>query len=122
MLSLSFARSRPQRQLPPRLLATIDRAAFENVILPHDGASLVLFGAAWRPPSLDGTADLQRVADRRRIAALFVDVDGSPELARRCGVTAIPSLVLFHNGQEVARRLGAMSEHGLEDWLAVALP
>jgi thioredoxin 1 len=82
----------------------------------------VLFSAAWRRPGLDATAELQRVADRRGIAALFVDVDGSPELARRCGVTAIPSVLLFRNGQEVARRLGAMSEHGLEDWLAVALP
>jgi thioredoxin-like negative regulator of GroEL len=66
-------------------------------------------------------AHLQRVADRRGLLAVFVDVEKSPELARRYRVTAIPSLLLFQRGQEAARRLGELGEDGLEDWLAAAL-
>ena len=102
-------------------LAALPRAGFETAILPRDGASLVLFGAAWRRAGRDATAHLQRVADRRGLLALFVDVERSPELARRYRVTAIPSLLLFRGGQEAARRLGELSEERLEDWLAASL-
>jgi thioredoxin 1 len=102
-------------------LAAVERAGFEQAILPRDGASLVLFGAAWRRAGRDATAQLRRVADRRGLLAVFVDVEKSPELARRYRVTAIPSLLLFQGGQEAARRLGELDEDGLEDWLASAL-
>src|SRR5580658_272646 len=102
-------------------LAAVERDGFEQAILPRDGASLVLFGAAWRRAGRDAMAHLQRVADRRGLLAVFVDVEKSPELARRYRVTAIPSLLLFQRGQEAARRLGELGEDGLEDWLAAAL-
>jgi thioredoxin-like negative regulator of GroEL len=95
-------------------------ASFERAILPREGASLVLFGAPWQSGGT-AAARLQRVAGRRGMRAFFVDVEGSPELARRYAVTAVPSLLLFHEGQEAARRLGELSEHGLEDWLGAAL-
>jgi thioredoxin 1 len=102
-------------------LTAVDRACFEKTILPRHGASLVLFGASWRRSGRDAMAHLRRVADRRVLLALFVDVERAPELARRYRVTAIPSLLLFQDGQEAARRLGELGEDSLEDWLAASL-
>jgi thioredoxin-like negative regulator of GroEL len=114
------------RHLPPvshRPIAPLtasDEATFIRLALAGDDA-LVLFGAAWCRPGQRASEHVRHVAGRRQLAALTVDVDGSPKLVRRYGVTAIPSLLLFHGGQEVARRIGEVGEHDLEDWVALAL-
>jgi thiol-disulfide isomerase/thioredoxin len=119
MLGISFLAPRPVAPVLP--LAVIDCAGFEKAILPREGASLVLFGASWREPGRKAAAQLRRAGDRLHLLTLFVDVERSPELARRYRVTAIPSLLLFQGGQEAARRLGDLGEDDLEDWLAAAL-
>ena len=49
--------------------------------------------------------------------AVQVDVDRDGEVARRLGITAMPTLILFRNGQEVARRRGYAAPGELLAWL-----
>jgi thioredoxin len=102
-------------------LAIADRAAFADIALAGETDCLVVFGLAWSSTGMRLVERAQRVATRHALAALAVDVEASPELARRCRVTAAPSLLLFRNGQEVERRLGEVSERDLEDWITLAL-
>ena len=42
-----------------------------------------------------------------------LDIDGSPSLATRFGIRGAPTLLVFRDGKEVSRRLGAGSKDAL---------
>jgi thioredoxin 1 len=44
-------------------------------------------------------------------------MDENSSIATQVGVKALPTLVVFENGEEVARRTGATDEEGLRDWI-----
>jgi thioredoxin 2 len=46
-----------------------------------------------------------------------LDVERAPELAARHGAQSIPLLVLFLNGEEADRLVGAVPERQLREWL-----
>ncbi|MDE2400417.1 MAG: thioredoxin TrxC [Burkholderiales bacterium] len=46
-----------------------------------------------------------------------VDTEASPKLSMQYSIRSIPTLALFRNGQEVARRMGAVSAPELLAWL-----
>src|SRR4029450_8206481 len=50
-----------------------------------------------------------------------VNVDEAPKLSRRFTIQAIPSLLLFQDGEVIARQTGAAPVHTLRSWLERAL-
>lgn len=56
-----------------------------------------------------------------RVDVWKVNSDEQPELLRKLGIYGIPTLVAFHNGQEVARRTGAASPQALGALFEAAL-
>ena len=57
---------------------------------------------------------LEEVANENpNITILKIDVDELGQLASRFGVQAIPTLVLFKNGQQVATKLGYQNKNQL---------
>jgi thioredoxin 1 len=57
-----------------------------------------------------------------RVKVGKLDVDFSPETASRYGITAIPTLLVFKDGQVVAQRVGAVPREGLRDLLDAHAP
>ena len=57
----------------------------------------------------EGPGSLLRVAK--------IDADANRELAKRLGVTGLPTLILFKRGKEVSRQTAAMSSIELRAWL-----
>lgn len=55
------------------------------------------------------------LAGRCRLAKL--DSEANPQLSGQLGIRSIPSLILFRNGQEVARQSGAFPLQQLLAWL-----
>ena len=55
-----------------------------------------------------GEDDLLRLAQ--------VDTQAQPTLAQRFTIRSIPTLVLFHQGREIARQAGAMDANGIVRW------
>jgi thioredoxin 2 len=55
--------------------------------------------------------------------ALFakLDTEQAQQVAARFDIRSIPTLIVFRNGQEVARQSGAMSEKQILSWLAPRL-
>ena len=51
-----------------------------------------------------------------------VDTEAAPRISARHGIRSIPTLVLFHHGQEVARRSGALPAGEIVEWVRRALP
>ncbi len=93
---------------------------FERLALAEGGECVALFGARWCAPAYRLADRLADIADRHSLTALWVDIDELPVLARRYQVTALPSLVLFRNGQMLAQRIGELCIEDLEDWIAGA--
>jgi thioredoxin 1 len=94
-------------------------ADFTDLRLARDGAWLVDFTAAWCPPCRVLERSLPAVAGRVHVAQ--VDTDVEVALAARFDVRAMPTLILFVDGQVRATRIGALAPAALERWVTDAL-
>jgi thioredoxin 1 len=83
--------------------------AFEEEILKSQKPVLVDFWADWCVPCHMVSPVVEEIGTDKsatmRVAKL--NVDENPDTARRYGVMSIPTLILFVNGEERARVVGA---------------
>ena len=84
---------------------------------------LVDFWAPWCGPCRMMAPILDRVADqeRTRIQVGKVNSDEQQGLSARFGIRAIPTLILFKDGKEIARQSGAVDGSTLTRWIDSAL-
>jgi thioredoxin 2 len=80
---------------------------------------LVDFWAEWCGPCRMISPVVEELGreEAGRLKVVKLDVDSAPEVAARHGAQSIPLLVLFRDGQEVARQVGAVPKGHLRRWL-----
>jgi thioredoxin 1 len=92
---------------------------FESQILQSERPVLVDFWAPWCSPCRVIGPTVEQLADE--LAGQFtvakVNTESDPEWAGRFGVRAIPTLILFENGAELDRVVGAQPKWALRAWL-----
>ena len=85
---------------------------FDSKVIQSERPVLVDFFATWCGPckALAPTVDeVAREVDGT--ASVFkINIDEDPDLAVKYGIMSIPTLVYFHNGEEVARQNGFQSK------------
>jgi thioredoxin 1 len=86
--------------------------SFENDVLKSDQPVLVDFWAAWCAPCRMLAPTVEAVAEKYAGNARVVklNVDDNPSVSQRFGIKGIPTLILFKNGHEEERVVGATSE------------
>jgi len=92
---------------------------FEQEVIKSECPVLVDFWATWCGPCCMLTPIVEEVAAERAPAlkTVKVNVDETPELAARFGITSIPALLLFKGGEVAATSVGYVSKTELEAFL-----
>ncbi len=103
---------------------TANTENFDQVVLGSDLPVLVDFFATWCGPCKMLTPVLEELAKayEGRARIVKVDVDESPELAGKYGVSAVPSLKLFQKGEVQQQTMGFQSRKDLAAMLDKAVP
>ena len=80
---------------------------FQKTVLQAQGRVLVDFWASWCGPCMKIGPEVEALAEELpELTVCKVNVDEATELAIRYGVTSIPTLLLFENGQPVRQIVG----------------
>jgi thioredoxin 1 len=98
---------------------TMTTENFDAEALQSEIPVLVDFGATWCGPCrrMEPAMAYLSVQYKDRVKVGKVDVDENAEIQTQYNVDAFPTFVIFQNGQEVARTVGAMSYRDLSSWL-----
>jgi thioredoxin 2 len=99
---------------------SIRGAALDQAIASSLVPVLVDFWAKWCGPCRTLAPHIEALAQQYagKLLVLRLDVDADSAAAQRYGVQALPTLVLFRDGQEVGRKIGAISRSELNGWIA----
>ena len=97
----------------------LDAASFGRHLEGSDIPLVVDFWAPWCGPCKMMAPEFVKAAARLepnyRLAKVNTEVE--QELAARFAIRSIPTLVIFHRGQELARTSGAMPSDALINWV-----
>ena len=92
---------------------------FESEVLKSDRPVLVDFWAVWCTPCRAIAPIIESVGEKYAETARVVklNVDDNPSVSQRYGIKGIPTLILFKNGREEERVVGATSEQAISRML-----
>ena len=88
---------------------------FETLVLQSNRPVLVDFWAEWCVPCHMVSPVVEQIGEEEaeRLAVAKLNVDENPETTRRYGVMSIPTLIVFKDGQEKARIVGARGKDAI---------
>ena len=100
----------------------VTEQTFEDEVLKSDKGVLVDFWAEWCGPCHAVYPVLERIVAERAddLRLVKVNIDQERGLADRFGVSSIPLVVLFRDGEPAAAAVGAMPKGMLERQLGLA--
>ena len=95
----------------------INKSNFQNEVLDSEKPVLLDFWASWCGPCKMLAPVLHEFADEHaELKVGKVNVDEEMDLAMRFGVSSIPTLILFKNGEAVKTTVGFLPKAQLESF------
>jgi len=97
------------------LIGDVTDQDFEDRVLHSETPVLVDFWAEWCVPCHMVSPVVEEIGRDKgeRLEVAKLNIDENPEVTRKYGVMSIPTLMLFKDGQEMARVVGARGKDAL---------
>ncbi len=96
-------------------VTNVTDSSFESDVLQSSKLMLVDFWAEWCAPCRMLTPTIYAIAEQfaNTAGVVKVNVDDNTATAQRYGIKGIPTLILFSQGKEVERVVGATSKDSI---------
>jgi thioredoxin 1 len=93
----------------------VNDSAFQADVLGSDKPVLVDFWAEWCGPCRMIAPTVEAIAEEYngKAGVYKMNVDENPQVPNQFGIRGIPTLILFKNGQEQERIVGAVSREAI---------
>ena len=103
------------------MASDVTETSFEQEVIQSDKPVIVDFWAEWCGPCHAVAPVLERIADERpdELKVVKVNIDEEQGLAMRFGITSIPTILLFRDGEPAAAAIGAQPKQMLEKTLGL---
>ena len=94
----------------------ITSAEFDELVLKNDKPVFVDFFATWCGPCKMMEPVLEKASEEvPDVDFVSIDTDEAEDLALSCGITNIPCMIFFKNGEEADRVVGAVPKQKIID-------
>ncbi|WP_265025796.1 MULTISPECIES: thioredoxin [unclassified Wolbachia] len=93
-------------------ITSVNDQNFKSEVIDYKGFVLVDFWAEWCGPCKSLMPRIEQLAKDRKgkIKICKFDIDGETEVPSKYGVQSIPTLIIFQDGKEIARKIGATND------------
>lgn len=81
----------------------------ENII-SKSGYTIVKYYADWCGPCKAMNQTMHIVSEYPDINVVSINIDTEIELTKEFGITSVPTIAFYHNGDYMGRNVGAMNE------------
>jgi thioredoxin 1 len=112
LLVSAFSRTPKEAEESLNIVHINSKADFKARVLDANGIYLVDLFSNHCPPCRVLAPTISSLADKYvgRVTVCKVNVDRAPAVAERCGVRAIPTVLIINNGKEIKRLVGLRPE------------
>ena len=102
------------------MVKKISSAEFQNEVLNGKGVALVDLFADWCMPCQQIAPIVEEISNEKTdVVFLKINVDETPDVAIKYGVSSIPTLLLFKDGELVNKLVGAYPKEKLLAFLEI---